>query len=105
MQRVLLKSFIFVALAALIASVAQEKKCLASTEFSVASVYDGQTPYLIVLEDGEGTSKRKPGIYAADGAGKWQAIIPGHVITGGASHGVLAQLSLTQVDRRYIFFQ
>lgn len=75
-----------------------------NTEAIITSIYDGRTPYLIVVGDDEGNSRRAPGIYTSDDLGKWHPLILGDVMTGCASQGILSQLSLSKLNRKYPSF-
>lgn len=67
----------------------------------VNSIRDVGSPYLVVIEDEVGSSRRAPGIYRPDAEGKWLPLVPGRVLTGGAYQGILAELDLGEVDHRY----
>lgn len=73
----------------------------ANDEYPILGLYDGQNPYLVVTESKEGSSKREPGIYAANEHGKWEPVILGRVLTRGACQGVIAQLATTREDRLF----
>ena len=79
----------------------------ANTEFQVSSAVDGKAPYLVVIEDQDSGSTRAPGIYVPEfnpqggGTSAWVLVIPGTVLRGRASMGILEQLAISQVTRRY----
>ena len=73
----------------------------ANTEQIIQSVVDGQRPYMLVTADQEGASKREAGIYNADEKGGWHVMIAGNPLTGAATQGLVAQLKLSELDRRY----
>ncbi len=62
----------------------------------------GHHPFLIVLQDESGGSKKEPGIYRPDRAGNWTPVLGGKVLTGGVFQGVLAQLDLFKIDGRHV---
>ncbi len=72
----------------------------ANSEY-VIRTESGQDPYLIVIEDTTGASTKAPGVYGRDVSGAWRMLMPGHVVGGQTTGGVLAQLDLTHLDGRY----
>ena len=72
----------------------------ANSEY-VVQMEGGQDPYLIVIQDTTGASSKDPGIYGRDALGTWQILMPGQIVGGKTTGGVLAHLDLTQVDGRY----
>jgi hypothetical protein len=73
----------------------------ANTETIVSSIYDGNSPYIVVSEDSVGSSAREPGIYGPNAAGEYLPLIKGHVLVGGVSKGIIQQFSITKENRRY----
>ena len=62
---------------------------------------DGHDPYLIVVSDDSGGSKREPGIYGRTKQGRWRLLVRGNAVGGKTTSGVLTFLDLTKLDSRY----
>lgn len=73
----------------------------ANTEETVHGVYQQGVPYLVVVADEKGMSRREPGIYTRDSAGEWTRILSGTILSGRTSGAVREQLEITKLDRRF----
>ncbi len=72
----------------------------ANSEY-VIRTESGQDPYLIVVEDKTGASSKAPGIYGREVSGAWRMLMPGSVVGGQTTGGVLAHLEASHIDGRY----
>lgn len=71
----------------------------ANTEHFINSP-DGQRPYMVVTSD-DGPSARAAGIFVADEQGRWHSSLPGKILTGRLTHGILTQLDIRTFSQRY----
>ncbi len=67
----------------------------------VASPFDGQAPYMIVVAEEGFNSPHAPGVYAANREGQYKLLVAGKVLKNGGSLGIVAHLNLTKHSERH----